>query len=211
MIFQDRHSAAQLLLPLLEVHRRHPGLVVAIPRGGVPMAAEIASHLGWPMHVLSVKKLSHPDRPEYAIGAVGLHTHFVSEGHGDVTKDYIEREVRRLQQILARREQSYHQPPLDVRGKTVIIVDDGIATGLTLRFTIQQLRAQKPRSIVVAVPVAASAAVHDLHSLVDEFVVLHVPPSFGAVGEWYTNFPEVTDDEVQRCLDTTATERIDRT
>ncbi|HBB26597.1 MAG TPA: phosphoribosyltransferase [Bacteroidetes bacterium] len=211
MIFRDRHSAVHQLIPLLQVHRRHPGVVVAIPRGGVPMAAEIASHLGWPMHVLSVKKLSHPDSPEYAIGAVGLHDHFVTEGHGDVPKDYVEREVHRIQQLLARRELSYHQPPLDARGKTVIIVDDGIATGLTIRFAVRTLRAQKPRSIIVAVPVAASAALRELHSLVDEFIVLHVPACFGAVGEWYENFTEVTDDEVQRCLDTTATERIDRT
>lgn len=201
MIFRDRHSAAIQLFPLLEVHRRHPGVVVAVPRGGVPMAAEIATHLGWPMHVLAVKKLSHPDSPEYAIGAVGLHDHFVTEGHPDVPKDYIEREVHRLQQLLARREQSYHQLPLDVRGKTVIIVDDGIATGLTIRFAIRTLRAQKPRSIIIAVPVAAAEAVRELHALVDEFIVLHVPASFGAVGEWYTNFTEVTDADVQRCLD----------
>ncbi len=174
------------------------------------MAAEIAAHLGWPMHVLAVKKLPHPDNPEYAIGAVGLEDYVVSAHHTDVPEAYVEREVKRLRQILRRREQFYHQAPLDARGKTVIIVDDGIATGLTVRFAVDQLRSQKPRSIIVAVPVAASEAVRELHPLVDEFIVLHVPACFGAVGEWYENFSEVTDQEVQRYFDTTATERIDR-
>lgn len=165
------------------------------------MAAEIASHLGWPMHVFGVKKLPHPESPEFAIGAVGLHDYLVSGAHADVSKDYVDKEVRRLQQLLAARERSYHQVPLDVRGKTVIIVDDGIATGLTLRFAIQQVRMQKPRSIVVAVPVAASEAVRDLHPLTDEFIVLHVPACFGSVGQWYEDFAEVTDEDVLRCLD----------
>lgn len=210
MIFHDRHSATIQLLPLLEVHRRHPGVVVALPRGGVPMAAEIAAHLGWPMHVLAVKKLPHPDNPEYAIGAVGLDGYVLSTHHADVPETYVEREVKRIRQILRRRERFYHQAPLDARGKTVIIVDDGIATGLSVRFAVDQLRAQKPRSIIVAVPVAACEAVRELHPLVDEFIVLHVPACFGAVGEWYENFSEVTDQDVQRYFDTTATERIDR-
>ena len=172
------------------------------------MAAEIASYLGWTMRVLAVKKLPHPESPEFAIGAVGLHDHFVTGEHPDVPKDYIEREVLRIQQLLRRREQSYHQPPLDVRGKTVIVVDDGIATGLTLRFAVEQLRMQKPRTIIVAVPVAASDAVRELHPLVDDFIVLHVPPCFGAVGEWYENFAEVTDEDVQRCLETALPERM---
>lgn len=210
MIFHDRHSATRQLLPLLEVHRRHPGIVVALPRGGVPMAAEIAAHLGWPMHVLAVKKLPHPENPEYAIGAVGSHDYFVSENHAEVPKEFIEAEVKRLQAILRLREESYHQPPVDYCGKTVIIVDDGIATGLTMRYAIQNVRAQKPRTIIIAVPVAAADAVRKLHPLVDEFIVLHVPASFGAVGEWYENFTEVSDEEVQRYLNTTAMERIDR-
>lgn len=211
MIFHDRQSAARQLLPLLDVHRRHPGVVVALPRGGVPMAAEIAAHLGWPMHVLAVKKLPHPDSPEYAIGAVGLNDHFVAGKHEDVSRDYIKREVRRIQDLLRRREQSYHQPPLDVKGKTVIIVDDGIATGLTIRFAVDLIRGGKPRTIIIAVPVAAAEAVRELHPLVDEFVVLHVPSCFGAVGEWYESFAEVSDEKVQRCLETALTERIDRT
>ncbi len=200
MIFHDRHSAARQLLPLLDVHKRHPGVVVALPRGGVPMAAEIAAHLGWPMHVLAVKKLPHPDNPEFAIGAVGLTNYVVPVQHADVPKHYVEREVGRIQQLLRKREESYHQLPLNARGKTVIVVDDGIATGLTLRFAVDQIRSQNPRSIIVAVPVAASEAVHELHSLVDEFIVLHVPACFGGVGEWYENFEEVTDEEVLRTV-----------
>lgn len=210
MMFRDRHSATQQLLPLLDVHRRHPGVVIALPRGGVPMAAEIASHLGWPMHVLAVKKLPHPENPEYAIGAVGSHDFVVAENHTDVSKEFIDSQVHRLQDVLRVREASYHQPPLDACGKTIIIVDDGIATGLTMRFAVQSLRSYKPRSIIIAVPVAASEAVRELHPLVDDFIVLHVPPCFGAVGEWYENFTEVSDEEVQRYLNTTAMERIDR-
>ena len=200
MIFRDRLSATRQLLPLLEVHRRHPGVVIALPRGGVPMAAEIASHLDWPMHVLAVKKLPHPEKPEYAIGAVGLHDFVIDDPHADISKEYVDREVSRLQGLLRRREASYHQPELNVDGKTVIIVDDGIATGLTMRYAISVMRTHKPRSIIIAVPVAASDAVRELHPLVDEFVVLHVPASFGAVGEWYESFAEVTDEDVQRCL-----------
>jgi putative phosphoribosyl transferase len=165
------------------------------------MAAEIAANLAWPMYVLAVKKLPHPDNPEFAIGAVGLNDYVVRAQHADVPKPYIAREVKRIQQLLRRREETYHQAPLDVRGKTVIIVDDGIATGLTVRFAVDQIRSQNPRSIIIAVPVAASEAVHELHPLVDEFIVLHVPACFGGVGEWYENFTKVTDDEVQRCLD----------
>ncbi|MFM8771649.1 MAG: phosphoribosyltransferase [Candidatus Kapaibacterium sp.] len=208
MVFRDRHSATQQLLPLLDVHRRHPGIVVALPRGGVPMAAEIASHLGWPMHVLAIKKLPHPENPEYAIGAVGSRDYVVYDNHTDVSKEFIDSQVHRLQDLLRIREASYHQPPLDANGKTIIIVDDGIATGLTMRYAVQILRAQKPRSIIVAVPVAASEAVRELHPLVDDFIVLHVPPCFGAVGEWYKNFAEVTDEDVLRCLEMTSTERM---
>lgn len=174
------------------------------------MAAEIASHLGWPMHVLAVKKLPHPENPEYAIGAVGSRDYVLSDDHTDVSKEFIDSQVHRLQDILRMREASYHQPPLDANGKTIIIVDDGIATGLTMRFAVQILRAQKPRSIIIAVPVAASEAVRELHPLVDDFVVLHVPPCFDAVGEWYENFAEVTDEDVLRCLETALPERIVR-
>ncbi|MBU3680026.1 MAG: phosphoribosyltransferase [Candidatus Kapabacteria bacterium] len=210
MMFHDRHSATRQLLPLLEVHRRHPGVVIALPRGGVPMAAEIAAHLDWPMHVLAVKKLAHPENLEYAIGAVGLQDFVIDDPHADISKEYVDREVSRLQQLLRKREASYHQPELNVDGKTVIIVDDGIATGLTMRYAISELRTHKPRSIIIAVPVAAADAVRELHPLVDEFVVLHVPPCFGAVGEWYENFAEVTDADVQRCLHLNVPERDSR-
>lgn len=200
-MFQDRHSAVHQLLPLLEVYRRHSGVVVALPRGGVPMGAEVASFLQWPMHVLSVKKLPHPDNPEYAIGAVGATEVILDETHDDVDATYVHEKVKTLQSLIRKREESYHQGPLDVRGKTVIIVDDGIATGQTMRCAVSIIRAAKPRSIIIAVPVAASEAVRELHALVDEFIVLHVPVSFGAVGEWYTNFTEVTDTDVQRYLD----------
>ncbi len=175
------------------------------------MAAEIAAHLGWPMHVLPVKKLPHPENPEYAIGAVGSRDFYVEEHHGEVSEEFINAEVKRLQAVVRLREASYHQIPVEFSGKTVIIVDDGIATGLTMRYAIRTVRSQKPRSIVVAVPVAAADAVRTLHPLVDEFVVLHTPASFSAVGEWYENFAEVSDEEVLRYLNTTATERIDRT
>ena len=164
------------------------------------MAAEIAAHLDWPMHVLSVKKLPHPENPEFAIGAVGRTEVFLDELHADVPKEYLDREIARIRQVLQHRDEAYHQQPLDVADKTVIIVDDGIATGLTMRCAIKILRAGKPRSIIIAVPVAAADAVRELHPLVDEFVVLHVPATFGAVGEWYTNFNEVSDEEVLRTV-----------
>lgn len=165
------------------------------------MGLEIALFLQWPMYVLSVKKLPHPDNPEFAIGAVGATEVILDDRRDDIDATYIHDKVKTLQSLIRTREESYHQGPLDVRGKTVIIVDDGIATGQTMRCAISIIRAGKPRSIIVAVPVAASEAVRELHTLVDEFIVLHVPDSFGAVGEWYSSFPEVTDAEVQRCID----------
>ena len=164
------------------------------------MAKEIADHLGWPMAILSVKKLPHPENPEFAIGAVSAKEVVIDESHMDIDPTYIDAEVKRIRRLMAKREESYDQLPLDVSGKTVIIVDDGVATGHTMRCAIKVLRSRKPRSIIVAVPVAASEAVRELHPLVEEFIVLHVPSSFGAVGEWYEDFAEVSDEEVLRTV-----------
>ncbi|MFM7768433.1 MAG: phosphoribosyltransferase [Bacteroidota bacterium] len=157
MVFQDREQAALLLIPRLEKFRGKQVVVLSIPRGGVPMGCIIAKHYGWEHGLLITKKIGHPLNPEYAIGAVGGDMVYVDAQHADVSKSYIEREVARIRASITERENRFMkgrtQP--DITGKTVIVVDDGIATGLTMKLSVQMLRQRNPARIIVAVPVTS--------------------------------------------------------
>jgi len=201
-MFSNRIEAGKMLAQKLKKYRNDPGIVLAVPRGGVPVAYEIARELEFPIEVLLTKKIGHPMHKEYAIGAASLTDYFVIP-HEDVSEEYIQQE---LQIIRSRLKEMYvrfmgDREPADLKGKTVIVIDDGIATGNTLLGTVNVLRKSNPGKIVIAVPVASKSAVQKLMKEVDEVVVLLVPGMFYGVGAFYKDFEQVSDEEVMFYLD----------
>ncbi|MGA0046350.1 MAG: phosphoribosyltransferase [Candidatus Kapaibacteriota bacterium] len=202
LMFRNRHDAAQQLIPHLEQYKHNDVVVVAVPRGAVPMAADLANHFGWPLGVVFVKKLGHPFNHEYAIGAVGLDDVFLDPGHTDVTPRDLQDAVAEAQVLLRRRRAMFLgvRPDVPLRGRTVLLVDDGIATGATVRASIAVLRKQDPAAIIVVAPVGSTSAIEELLSSADDVVVVHSDPNFRAVGEYYDDFSEVTDEDVVQVL-----------
>jgi putative phosphoribosyl transferase len=207
MLFENRTDAGRRLAKLLADRERKPGAVVlALPRGGLPVAEPIAAALGTPLDVVVVRKLGVPGHEELAMGAI-------VSGGGRVLNDSLIRQLSippaaieaaaaREERELARREQAYRgdRAPANVAGKTVILVDDGLATGATMRAAVRGIRRQGPARVVVAVPVAAVEACQLLRGEADEVVCLAAPESFVAVGQWYDDFSETTDADVQEIL-----------
>lgn len=198
---RNREEAAEMLADRLERYKGQKGVVLAIPRGGVPVGAPIAKRLGMPLEVIVSKKIGHPANPEFAIGAVSLEDVEVDD-RPDVSEEYIRTEAARLQESLRRKYKLFmgDRQPVDLRNRIVIIVDDGIATGKTLLSTVEMVRKKQPREIIVAVPVAPFSAIERFKAIVDEVVCLLVPPFFQAVGQFYQEFTQVSDDEVFRLL-----------
>ncbi|MCP2043321.1 phosphoribosyltransferase [Pontibacter sp. HSC-36F09] len=197
----NRQVAAELLADRLEYYRGQKGVVLAIPRGGVPVAAPIARRLGMPLDVIVSKKIGHPANPEFAIGAVSLEDVEVDK-RTDVPAEYIQAEVERIKTSLRQKYRLFmgNRQPVDLHDRIVIIVDDGIATGKTLLSTVNMARHKQPRKIIIAVPVAPRAAIKQFEAIVDEVVCLLVPPMFQAVGQFYQEFEQVSDEEVIRLL-----------
>jgi putative phosphoribosyl transferase len=208
IIFRDRRHAGQLLAGALREFEKQPDLVVlGLPRGGVPVAAEVARRLEVPLDVMVVRKLGLPGWEELAMGAIAsgdvrVLNEKVIEGSG-VSSETIDRAAEAELEELHRRELAYRgrAGAPDVHGKTVILVDDGIATGSNIRAAVIALRQQKPAAIIVAVPVAAADTCKNLEPLVDQLVVLMQPVHFRAVGQWYENFGQTTDAEVRQSLE----------
>lgn len=205
--FRDRVEAGRRLALLLSGHHGdRDTIVVALPRGGVPVASEIARELGLPMDVLVVRKLGVPGNEEYAMGAMAsggvrvLNVPAIAALGLD--RETIEATALREGRELARREQVFRRgrPPLEVRGKTVILVDDGVATGSTLRAAIQSLREREARRVIVAVPTIAPDTLARMRGEADAWVTILVPATFHSVGEWYESFPQVSDSEVMALL-----------
>ena len=186
-----------MLATRLRKYKNIPGVLLAVPRGGVPVAYEIAKELNISLEVIMVKKLGHPNNKEYAIGAVGLKDSFVLP-HENVTQYYIESEVMNIRERLKEMQEKFlgNKEPEDLSGKTVIVVDDGVATGNTLLGTIQVLKKAHPYKLVLAVPVASQSAIEKLQPHVDELIVLLCPESFRSVGMFYSDFSEVSDNDV---------------
>jgi putative phosphoribosyl transferase len=207
MIFQDRTEAGCSLFSVLQNYaNREDVVILALPRGGVPVAFEVARELGAPLDVFVVRKLGTPGQEELALGAIAsggtiVLNNEVVEALG-IPSPTIDAIVRRESIELERREREFRgdRPPLEVRGKTVILIDDGLATGSTMRAAIAALREKNPARIVVAVPVAAVATCNRLRAEVDEMICLYTPDEFYAVGEWYHNFTQTTDEEVRELL-----------
>lgn len=199
--FTNRSDAGKHLVSLLLKYRNTAGLVLAVPRGGVPVASEVAKKLSLPLEVVLVKKIGHPHNKEYAIGAVSLTSHYVIP-HDDVSEEYVRQELKTIRSRLTEMQQLFcaEKEPVNLAGKTVIVVDDGVATGNTLIATIRMLRQGNPAKLVVAVPVASRSAYRRLLLAADELLVLQVPNVFPGVGAFYKDFRQVTDDEVKHCL-----------
>jgi putative phosphoribosyl transferase len=201
MIFRDRASAAHALIPLLEKFRSNDCIVFAVPRGGVPVGAIVARHFGFPLEPLLTKKIGYPGNPELAIGAVSLDS-YVLDPHFQLPEAYVEAEIRRIRDVLAGRYRQFmgDHRPADPAGKTVILVDDGIATGNTLLAAVKMMRHKHPSRIVVAVPVAPPSSASTIRNAVDEFICLDTPEDFFGVGQFYEDFSQVTDEEAVQLL-----------
>ncbi|WP_029214532.1 phosphoribosyltransferase [Kallotenue papyrolyticum] len=205
--FRDRYDAGRRLAQrLMSYAGRSDVLVLALPRGGVPVGYEVARALGAPLDVLVVRKLGVPGHEELAMGAIatgGIRVTYDEVVHElGIPQEVIDAVTAREQRELLRREQAYRdgRPPPQVRGKTVILVDDGLATGTTMRAAAMALRQQAPARIIVAVPVAAPGSTRQLVGLVDGVVTLLQPEPFYGVGLWYQDFTQTSDEEVRALL-----------
>jgi predicted phosphoribosyltransferase len=204
MIFKDRIEAGNLLANKLEAYKGKNAIILAIPRGGVPLGYIIAKKLHLPLEIVLSKKIGHPFHKEYAIGAVTLKSQVLSNAAKEVEKNYIEEEIKRIRTLLTRRYQEYYskRTPLKLKDKILIIVDDGIATGNTILSTIEMLHKEKPKKIMVAIPVASQSALQKLRNtpFIDDVICLYTPVNFRAVGQFYQNFDQVDDAEVKILL-----------
>lgn len=204
--YRDRREAGRVLAQALQHYRGRGGLLVlALPRGGVAVGFEVAHALEAPLDVFIVRKLGYPGHEEYAMGAIasgGVRVMNPLPGL-DVPPEAVTRVIEREQAELARREQLYRgdRPGIDVRGRTVIVVDDGLATGSTMRAAVMAIRQQGPAHLAIAVPVGAPQTCRSLRNEADELVCPAMPDPFRAVGLWYRDFPQATDQEVHELLD----------
>jgi putative phosphoribosyl transferase len=200
-MFKDRREAGMLLALRLKKYKRAGGVVLAVPRGGVPVAYEVAKELNLPLEVIMVKKLGHPLNKEYAIGAVGLNEMFIVP-HEDVSDFYIKSEAAKVRSRLREMKKKFmgDKEPEDLQGKTVIVIDDGIATGNTLLATIRILKKSDPAKIVIAVPVISKSALQKLSPEVDELIAVLIPHTFYGVGAFYENFMQLSDEDVMEYL-----------
>lgn len=205
--FKNRAEAGRLLAKRLDAWARQPdAIVLALPRGGVPVGYAIAQRLGVALDVLIVRKLGMPHHEEYAMGAVGSGGVLVLQpgvpGLMGVTAEDVDAVAARELAELQRRERAYRggRPPLDLAGRRAILVDDGIATGATMLAAIEVARRLGPRTLALAIPVAPPDTVALLRTHVDELVCLSTPEGFRSVGEWYDRFEQTSDEEVQDLL-----------
>jgi len=217
MAYRDRHDAGRQLAAELAMTGLVDPVVLALPRGGVPVAYQVARVLHAPLDVLVVRKLGHPAQPELALGALG-------EGGVQVLNDALIDEcdisTRDLQHVamieqaeLRRRSQRYRRrrDPVPITGRNVILVDDGLATGSTARAAIEVARQRGAAQVVLAVPVAPASTVAELRRVADAVVCLQTPRWFGSVGSFYDAFEQTTDEEVARLLDRAEAQRPDAT
>ena len=205
--YADRRSAGrELAVAIRGLHLHHGTLVLGLPRGGVPVAYEVALALHAALDVIVVRKIGLPSQPELAIGAIAPGDVIVREPHDarlpPISSAAFARLVERERFELRRRERAYRQgrEPLVLDGRTAILVDDGIATGATMRAAVRFARSARASRVIVAAPVAATEAADALRGEADQLVILQILPMFFSVGEWYESFPQTSDQEVQQLL-----------
>lgn len=201
MYFKDRNDAALKLSPYLNKYEKEDCVLLAIPRGGVPIACYIARQYHMPLDLLMTKKIGHPGNPEFAIGAVSLEDEIIDDRYS-FSESYITGEVKRIRENLIKKYHLFmgNQNPLDIVNKVVIIIDDGVATGNTILSSISMLRKKNPKKIIVAVPVSPPEVAIKIKNTVDEFICPHTPHEFFGVGYHYRDFSQVSDEEVIRLL-----------
>lgn len=208
MIFKDRIDAGKRLADALRYYRGQDAVVYALPRGGVVVGAEIAQALDVPLDLIVVRKVGHPFSPEYAIAAVAEDGDMVTNSAevDSIDRKWFEASVRAEEREARRRRELYTRGrlPISADGKIAIIVDDGLATGLTMFAAIQEVRHYHPQKVVVAVPVAPPQTTEKLRTIVDDVIALYVTPDFGAIGSFYFEFDQVTDGEVIQLLESVA-------
>jgi putative phosphoribosyl transferase len=209
--FRDRRDAGHRLAARLAAYVGRPDVIVlALPRGGVPVAFEVAQALGAPLDVFLVRKLGMPGHEEFAIGAIA--SGGVTVLNEETLRDYgvshaqVEAVVETEQRELERRERRYRgdRPFPNLTGRTVILIDDGLATGSTMRAAVAALRQERPAQVIVAVPTAPPETCEELGAIVDEMVCLITPEPFYAVGLWFEDFSQTTDEEVRDLLERAA-------
>lgn len=203
-LFEDRRDAGRALVPdILELELENP-LVLGLPRGGIPVAYEVAKALSAPLDAIVVRKLGAPFQPELAVGAIAsgnirvLNEELVAQLDGAALAAIEAEEQKELE----RREKAYRgkRPFPDLSDKEVILVDDGIATGATMRAAVEAVRTRNPASVIVAVPTASTGAARSIEPMVDTLICLETPAEFYAVGQYYLNFGQTSDDEVRDLL-----------
>lgn len=206
MLFQDRRHAGELLAQKLLAYRGQSPLILAVPRGGVLVALPLWRSLGGELDLIITRKIGAPDQPELAVGAV------TGEGHVLLNESlaaqlrlpdgYVERASAEVQAEIKRRLELYRgrRPLPDVEGRLVILVDDGVATGFTLRAALQGIKRRQPQKLILAVPVGPPETLARLNKEVDEICCLEAPPYFAAVGQFYRDFRQVADSEVAAAL-----------
>ncbi len=205
-VFEDREDAGRELAKRLTAYAgRKEALVLAIPRGGGVTGAVVANRLGLPLDIVLTKKIGHPDNPEYAIGVVNLSSELVDEdvvAREGVSREYLARRIEAIRAELRRRYEAYRgrRPAPELEGKTVILVDDGIATGNTMLAAVALARREKARKVVVAVPVGPRDTIERLRRLADEVACVSAPSDFFAIGQFYETFGQVEDEEAMRLL-----------
>jgi putative phosphoribosyl transferase len=206
-VFEDRRSAGRALVPELQRCEFEDPIILGLPRGGIPLAYEIAVALRAPLDTIVVRKLGVPSQPELAFGAIAsggirVINDDVVESLLSLDEETIEKIVGREMQELRRRERAYRQdrPYPELGGRDVVLVDDGLATGATMRAAAEAVTTRSPSSVVVAVPVGSASAVARVAALVDRVICLESPASFYAVGQFYVDFGQTSDDEVRELL-----------
>ena len=205
MIFKDRKEAGEKLAGALGIYKDKKTVVYALPRGGVVLGREIADRLNAPLDLLFVGKITHPSSPEYAVGAVSESGGVVLNRQelSGLSNQWLEETKKAKREELRERREKYlaGRLPFSPKNKIAIIVDDGLATGLTMKAAINELKRFHPKKIVITVPVGPKDTVAELAPFVDEIVVLDAPVFFeGAVGAYYENFPQLSDEEVMAML-----------
>ncbi len=206
MMFQDRTEAGKKLAASLDSYRNTEAVVYALPRGGVVVGAEVAKYLKAPLDLIIARKIGHPLSPEYAIGAVTETGEPVwnKAELSSTSKQWQENQVQQARDEAKRRRLSYvgSRPDIPIKNKTAIVVDDGIATGLTMIAAIADLRKRQPKEIIVAVPVAPKDTAEKLEGLTERTIVLHIPDyTFWAIGNYYLNFGQIEDEEVKSLME----------
>jgi putative phosphoribosyl transferase len=202
-MFENRSRAGQALANMLLQYKNAEAIVLGIPRGGVPVAYEIASKLNKPLGIVLVKKIGHPMNKEYAIGAVSLEDEFINTSHS-ISKEYIEAEVNVVRKRLLQMKKIFKgrdYSNFNLSDKVVILVDDGLATGYTMLNTIQLIKKTNPLKIVVAIPVAPKEAIDELKKEGISVEVIEIPYFFNGIGEFYEDFSQVENETVLKLLE----------